>query len=73
MIWLAPAGRHTLVKYLAISELLVLSQVALSYRATSTLVSLFNLISAWLTVVTIARFSSVKKWCAPIARWPSVY
>jgi uncharacterized protein len=73
MIWLAPAGRHTLAMYLTLSMLLVLSHVVLGYEANSTLQSLFYLLNVWLTAVMLARFATRKKWRDPIARWLSTY
>jgi uncharacterized protein len=73
MIWLAPAGRHTLAMYLSLSVLLVLSHVVFGYQTSSTALSLVYLISAWFVSVMLARLATRKKWRDPIAEWLSRY
>jgi uncharacterized protein len=73
MIWLAPAGRHTLAMYLSLSVLLVLSHVFFGYQDSSTAQSLVYLTTAWLAAVMLARLATRKKWRDPIAEWLSRY
>jgi uncharacterized protein len=73
MIWLAPAGRHTLAMYLSLSVLLVLSNSAFANLSRSTLTTLSALVFAWLSAVLMARFATRKNWRDPIARWLSSY
>jgi uncharacterized protein len=73
MIWLAPAGRHTLAMYLSLSVLLVLSNNAFANLSANTLTTLLVLILSWLTAVILARFATRKNWRDPIATWLSSY
>jgi uncharacterized protein len=71
MIWLAPAGRHTLAMYLSLSALLVLFHVVFGYQKSGTLLCLFYLLAAWWAAMNLARLASRKKWRDPIAKWLS--
>jgi uncharacterized protein len=71
LMWLAPAGRHTLAMYLSLSVLLVLSHVVFGYQESGTMLSLATLLIAWLAAVMLARLATRKKWRDPIAKWLS--
>jgi uncharacterized protein len=71
MTWLAPAGRHTLAMYLALSVSLVLSNSAFANFQANTLTTLLVLLCAWLSAVLLARLATQKDWRDPVARWLS--
>jgi uncharacterized protein len=73
MLWLAPAGRHTLAMYLSLSVLLVLSNSAFANLNGDTLTTLLALVFAWLCAVIFARFATRKNWRDPVATWLSSY
>jgi uncharacterized protein len=73
MIWLAPAGRHTLAMYLSLSVLLVLSNSAFANLQANTLITLLALMCAWVSAVMLARFATSRNWRDPIATWLSRY
>ncbi len=71
MVWLAPAGRHTLAMYLALSTLLVLSNGSFLHWQAGTLTTLFFLVIAWLIAVLVAKEATRREIRDPIARWLS--
>jgi uncharacterized protein len=71
MVWLAPAGRHTLAMYLALSTLLVLSNGSFLHLQAGTMTTLFFLVLAWLIAVLVAKEATRREIKDPIARWLS--
>jgi uncharacterized protein len=71
VIWIAPAGRHTLVMYLSLSVILMLTSNAYWGLSGSTLVRLHVVALAWFLLVCIARQASLQGMRDPIARWLS--
>jgi uncharacterized protein len=71
VIWLAPAGRHTLAMYLSLSIILMFSSNAYFGLSGSTVVRLSVVIAAWFLVVGVARQASKRGMRDPIARWLS--
>jgi uncharacterized protein len=72
MIWLAPAGRHTLAMYLSLSTLLVLSNGAFFNVHAGTVTTLLTLTIIWLVAIVIARSATKRNLRDPIARWLSI-
>jgi uncharacterized protein len=70
-LWLAPAGRHTLMMYLGLSACLVLTSGAFLNVSAGTVATFASLLAAWLLAVFAARAASAKGWRDPIARWLS--
>ena len=71
VIWLAPAGRHTLAMYLWLSIVLMLSSHAYLGVSGSTPLRLGAVMLAWISVVCLARQASKLGMRDPIARWLS--
>jgi uncharacterized protein len=71
VVWLAPAGKHTLAMYLSLSIILMLSSNAYLGLSGSTLVRLHVVALAWFLVVCLARQATLKGMRDPIARWLS--
>jgi uncharacterized protein len=71
MVWLAPAGSHTLAMYLALSTLLVLSNGSFLHLQAGTLITLICLVVVWLIAVLVAKEASRREIRDPIARWLS--
>lgn len=75
LVWLAPAGRHTLVMYLGLSLVLTLSgrfglftpDAAWNHTA----VWFLALLALWLGAVCMARLATEKQMRDPISRWLS--
>jgi uncharacterized protein len=70
-LWLAPAGRHTLMMYLGLSACLVLTNGAFLNVSAGTVVTFVVLVVAWFLAVLVARAASAKGWRDSIARWLS--
>jgi uncharacterized protein len=75
LVWLAPAGRHTLAMYLALSLVLMLcgrlglfSEDAVLHHTTVCFVALGAL---WLGAVALARAATARRLRDPISRWLS--
>jgi uncharacterized protein len=71
VIWLAPAGRHTLVMYLGLSILLMLSSGAFLGWSGGTVLTLALALLAWWAAAVVARSASARGWRDPIAQWLS--
>lgn len=71
MLWLAPAGRHTLAMYLALSFSLMLSSGAFLNIQGSTVIRLAVVLSAWMCAVYVAKLASKRGLKDPIAGWIS--
>jgi uncharacterized protein len=69
--WLAPAGRHTLVMYLSLSILLMLSSGAFLGWSGGTVLTLALALCAWWAAAIVARSASSHGWRDPIAQWLS--
>ena len=71
MLWLAPAGRHTLAMYLTLSfSLLVTSGAFLNIQG-STVIRLAVVLSAWVCAIYFAKFATKRGLKDPIANWIS--
>jgi uncharacterized protein len=70
--WLAPAGKHTLAMYLALSLGLMLSGNAFLNIQGSTPVRLFSVICAWIVAVLLAKQATNRGFRDPVASWLSV-
>jgi uncharacterized protein len=75
LVWLAPAGRHTLVMYLGLSFLLMLCARLGLYTSNAvwnhTAVWFVALLALWLTAVCLARAATARQMRGPISRWLS--
>ena len=69
--WLAPAGRHTLVMYLSLSLLLMLSSGAFWAWSDGTLLTTTLALGAWWLAVLLARKATARGWRDPLAQWLS--
>jgi uncharacterized protein len=72
MLWLAPAGKHTLAMYLALSMLLMLSGGAFLNIHVNTFVRLIAVVCAWICAVCLAKYATKRDLRDPIASWLSV-
>jgi uncharacterized protein len=72
MVWLAPAGRHTLAMYLSLSTLLVLSNGAFFHVQAGTIPTLLSLVIIWLAAIGIAKSATQRNRRDPIAKWLSI-
>jgi uncharacterized protein len=71
MLWLAPAGKHTLAMYLALSFSLMLTSGAFLDIQGSTVIRLAFVLSAWLCAIYLAKLASKRGLKDPIASWIS--
>jgi uncharacterized protein len=71
VLWLAPAGQHTLAMYLLLSLALVLGHTALRSLDGSTAPTLALAVAAWLAAVYAARWATRQGLRDPISRWLS--
>jgi uncharacterized protein len=70
-MWLAPAGKHTLVMYLGLSACLVLSNGAFLDLTAGTITTLLALVGGWMIALLLGRAASARGLRDPIARWLS--
>jgi uncharacterized protein len=70
-VWLAPAGRHTLLMYLSLSVILMLTNGACLGLAGHTALRLGVVVVAWVAAIFIARYATARGMRDPIARWLS--
>lgn len=70
--WLAPAGKHTLAMYLALSLGLMLSGGAFLNIQLSTAVQFIVVVFAWICAIFLAKHATDRGFRDPIARWISV-
>jgi uncharacterized protein len=71
VLWLAPAGRHTLAMYLGLSSCLVLSGGAFFAFKGGTVATFSTLCSLWLAAVLLAKAASQRGLRDPVASWLS--
>jgi uncharacterized protein len=71
MLWLAPAGKHTLAMYLALSFSLMLTSGAFLDIQGSTVIRLGVVLSAWVCAILLAKLASNRGLKDPIASWIS--
>jgi uncharacterized protein len=69
--WLAPAGKHTLAMYLALSFALMLSGGAFLNIQVSTAVRFVAIVFAWISAVSLAKHATNLGLRDPIASWIS--
>ena len=71
ILWLAPAGKHTLAMYLALSFSLMLTSGAFLDIQGSTVIRLAVVLSAWVCAIYFAKFATQRGLKDPIASWIS--
>jgi uncharacterized protein len=71
MLWLAPAGKHTLAMYLTLSFSLMLTSGAFLNIQGSTVVRLMTVMLAWVCAIWLAKLASKRGLKDPIASWIS--
>ncbi len=71
ILWLAPAGKHTLAVYLALSFSLMLTSGAFLDIQGSTVIRLAVVLSAWVCAIYFAKFATQRGLKDPIASWIS--
>ncbi len=71
ILWLSPAGRHTLIMYLLLSLVLLLSSSVFLGLNGSTLVRVCVVLGTWMLVTLVARVATERGWRDPVARWLS--
>jgi uncharacterized protein len=71
MLWLAPAGKHTLAMYLTLSVTLMLTSGAFLGLQGSTMDRFIVVLLAWVGVVSLARYATKLGIRDPFAHWMS--
>lgn len=71
VVWLAPAGRHTLAMYLVLSLGLMLTSHVYLGLSGNIVTRLTAVVTAWFLAVGLARYASSRNLRDPIARWLS--
>ena len=71
ILWLAPAGKHTLAMYLVLSFSLMLTSGAFLDIQGSTVIRLAVVLSAWVCAIYFAKFATQRGLKDPIASWIS--
>jgi uncharacterized protein len=69
IIWLAPAGRHTLLMYLSLSVTLMLSSHVFFGFNGSTPMRFCIVLFAWMVTIFVAKTATIRGWRDPLARW----
>jgi uncharacterized protein len=69
IVWLSPAGRHTLLMYLSLSVTLMLSSHVFFGFNGSTPSRFCIVLFAWMLTIFVAKTATRRGWRDPLARW----